>query len=76
MVWLQWGEFTRLSAPHPHDITLYIGAPMKPKTPPSKKFAAFEKSGADKDTKGAKEGSKKDMATDKKQFTLFTKKKG
>ena len=29
---------------------------------------AFEKSGADKEPKGMKEGSKKEMAFDKKQF--------
>jgi hypothetical protein len=37
----------------------------------SKKMAMFEKSPADKETKGVKEGSKKDMATDKKQFGAF-----
>ena len=33
----------------------------------TKKFIPFEKSGKDKDPKGMKEGSKKDMAMDKKQ---------
>lgn len=36
---------------------------------------AFEKSKSDND-KGAKEGSKADMARDKKQFPAFLKKKG
>lgn len=31
-------------------------------------FKAFEKSGADKDPKGMKEGSKRDKALDKKQM--------
>lgn len=31
-------------------------------------FALFEKSGKDKEKKGVKEGSKKDMAADKKQM--------
>ena len=38
--------------------------------------AAFEKSGFDKDTKGAPEGSAKDMARDKKQMPAFLRKGG
>ena len=39
-------------------------------------FKAFEKSGKDKEKKGVKEGSKADMAMDKKQMKLpFGKKK-
>jgi hypothetical protein len=33
----------------------------------------FEKSGKDKDTKGIKEGSKKDLALDKKQLSKINK---
>jgi len=36
-------------------------------------FAKFEKSGKDVEKKGAKEGSKKDMAMDKKQMPKFAK---
>lgn len=38
-----------------------------------KSFKAFEKSGADKDSKSAPEGSAKDEANDKKQFASFKK---
>jgi hypothetical protein len=38
--------------------------------------AAFEKSGFDKDTKKAPEGSKADTARDKKQFGAFKKSQG
>lgn len=43
----------------------------------SPKMKAFEKSGKDKEKKGMKEGSKADMALDKKQakFPAFLKKK-
>lgn len=44
---------------------------------PFAKAAPFEKSGKDKETKGMKEGSKKEVALDKKQAKLpaFMKKK-
>lgn len=45
------------------------------KNPFAKSKAAFEKSKYDND-KGVKEGSKADMARDKKQFPAFLKKKG
>jgi hypothetical protein len=48
------------------------------KTSMSKKMALFEKSPADKEKKGVKEGSKVDQAMDKKQiksFKAFAKKK-
>ena len=38
-------------------------------------FAKFEKSGADKEMKGVKEGSAKDMKMDKKQMSAMKKKK-
>lgn len=38
-------------------------------------FKKFEKSPMDKEAKGVKEGSKKDMAMDKKQMPAFLKKK-
>lgn len=38
-------------------------------------FKKFEKSPMDKEAKGVKEGSKKDMAMDKKQLPAFLKKK-
>lgn len=38
-----------------------------------KTFKLFEKSGADKDPKGLKEGSKKEEALDRKQFNKFKK---
>lgn len=37
----------------------------------TKKMMAFEKSGKDKEKKGMKEGSKADMALDKKQASKF-----
>lgn len=37
-------------------------------------FAKFEKSKSDKEAKGAKEGSKKEVAKDKKQMPAFMKK--
>jgi hypothetical protein len=40
----------------------------------SNPFAKFEKSGKDKDPKGMKEGSKADMALDKKQMKSAGKK--
>lgn len=39
-------------------------------------FAKFEKSGKDKDSKGMLEGTKKDMARDKKQMGVKKTKKG
>ena len=46
------------------------------KKPAGKMAAPFEKSGKDKEKKGMKEGSKKEMAMDKKQskFPAFLKK--
>ena len=41
----------------------------------SKKMAAFEKSSADVEMKGVKEGSKADKALDKKQMAAMSKKK-
>lgn len=38
-----------------------------------KTMKAFEKSGKDKDSKSAPEGSKKDTANDKKQFKAWKK---
>ena len=38
-------------------------------------FAKFEKSGKDKESKGMREGGKKDMARDKKQMPAFMGKK-
>ena len=38
-------------------------------------FAKFEKSKGDKESKGMREGSKKEVAKDKKQFVPFGKKK-
>lgn len=38
-----------------------------------KTMKMFEKSGMDKEMKGVKEGSKKDMAMDKKQFAAYKK---
>jgi hypothetical protein len=46
---------------------------MKAKMP--KTMKAFEKSSYDKESKGAKEGSKKDKALDKKQFGAMKKAK-
>jgi hypothetical protein len=40
-----------------------------------KTMKMFEKSGKDKDTKSAPEGSKKDLARDKKQFAAWKKSK-
>ncbi len=42
---------------------------------PAKSMKAFEKSRFDKEPKGMKEGSKKEEALDKKQFSKFKKAK-